>query len=135
MRAFLYLKDKYYVEKYFRVAVGLVFGNAGIMLLHKLQAMYPLPEVMDQNNLIMLMETAPLGALYMVILAHLGGALLGGLGTSIVSNNINTAYIVGGLFTIFGIINLTMLPHPWWMWIEVLFYAPASYLGFKIIRK
>ena len=121
------------------VAVGLVFGNAGIMLLHKASSYaYPLPEVMDQNNLdnvVRYLETAPLGALYMVILAHLGGALLGGLGTSIVSNNINTAYIVGGLFTIFGIINLTMLPHPWWMWIEVLFYAPASYLGFKIIRK
>lgn len=121
------------------VIVGLAFGNAGIMLLHKAATyVYPFPEGMDQNNMDHIasyLETAPLGAFFMVIVAHLGGTFLGGLGTSIFSKNINTAYIVGGLFTIFGIINLTMLPHPWWMWMEVVFYVPASFLGFKIIKR
>ena len=60
---------------------------------------YPFPEGMDQNNMDHIasyLETAPLGAFFMVIVAHLGGAFLGGLGTSIFSKNINTAYIVGG---------------------------------------
>ena len=121
------------------VIVGLAFGNAGIMLLHKAAGyVYPFPEGMDQNNMDHIasyLETAPLGAFFMVIVAHLGGAFLGGLGTSIFSKNINTAYIVGGLFTILGTINLTMLPHPWWMWMEVVFYVPAAYLGFKIIKR
>ena len=121
------------------VTVGLAFGNAGIMLLHKVSNyVYPFPEGVDKNNMndvTSYIETAPVGAFFMVILAHLGGTFLGGLGTSIFSKNINTAYIVGGLFTIFGIINLTILPHPWWMWMEVMFYAPAAYLGFKIIKR
>ena len=54
---------------------------------------------------------------------------------SIFSKNINTAYIVGGLLTILGIIDLTILAHPWWMWMEVFFYVPATYLGFKIIKR
>ena len=98
------------------VIVGLVFGNAGIMLLHKAASyVYPFPEGMDQNNMEHIasyLEAAPLGAFFMVIIAHLGGTFLGGLGASLLSKNMNTAYIVGGLFTIFGIINLTMLPSP-----------------------
>ena len=121
------------------ITVGLAFGSAGIMLLHKTSNyVYPFPKGMNQNNMnhvASYLETAPLGAFFMVILAHLGGTFLGGLGTSVFSKNINTVYIVGGLFTILGIINLTMLPHPWWMWVEVFFYVPAAYLGFKIIKR
>ena len=65
------------------VIVGLAFGNAGIMLLHKAAGyVYPFPEGMDQNNMDHIasyLETAPLGAFFMVIVAHLGGAILGGL--------------------------------------------------------
>ena len=125
-------------KNFLSIVVGLVFGNVGIMLLHKAASyLYPFPEGMDQNNMDHIasyLETAPLGAFFMVVIAHLGGSFLGGLGASLLSKNMNTAYIVGGLFTVFGIINLTILPHPLWMWAEVLFYVPAAYLGFKIIK-
>ena len=126
-------------KNFLSIVLGLVVGNVGIMLLHKAASyLYPFPEGMDQNNMDHIasyLETAPLGALFMVVIAHLGGTFLGGLGASLLSKNMNTAYIVGGLFTVFGIINLTMLPHPLWMWAEVLFYVPAAYLGFKIIKR
>ena len=126
-------------KNFLSIVVGLVFGNVGIMLLHKAASyLYPFPEGMDQNNMDHIasyLETAPLGAFFMVVIAHLGGSFLGGLGASLLSKNMNTAYIVGGLFTVFGIINLTRLPHPLWMWAEVLFYVPAAYLGFKIIKR
>ena len=126
-------------KNFLSIVVGLVFGNVGIMLLHKAASyLYPFPEGMDQNNMDHIasyLETAPLGAFFMVVIAHLGGGFLGGLGASLLSKNMNNAYIVGGLFTVFGIINLTILPHPLWMWAEVLFYVPAAYLGFKIIKR
>ena len=115
-------------KKFLSFVVGLVFGNVSIMLLHKSASyLYPFPEGLNQNkmdHIVSHLETAPLG-----------GTFLGGIGTNLPFKNINTAYIVGGIFTVFGIINLTMLPHPWWMWAEVLFYVPASYLGFKIIKR
>ena len=121
------------------VILGLIIGNIAIMVLHYVgMIFYPLPEGTNMSDITAIAEyvkIAPLGALLMVMFAHLGGTFLAGLSTALVSKNINTAYIVGGFFTLAGIYNLYVLPSPWWFNIEVILYLPAAIYGFRLIVK
>ena len=118
---------------------GFIIGNIAMMGLHYVgMIFYPLPEGTNMDDITVIAEyvkIAPLGALLMVMFAHLGGTFLAGLSTALVSKNINTAYIVGGLFTLAGIYNLYVLPSPWWFNIEVILYLPAAIYGFRLIVK
>ena len=80
-------------------------------------------------------KIAPLGSLLMVMLAHIGGTFIAGVSTTLLSKEIVVAYIVGGFFTISGIWNLYLLPHPMWFNIEVVLYLPAAVFGFKLFAK
>jgi len=121
------------------VITGFIIGNIAIMSLHYVgMIFYPLPEGINISDIIAIAEyvkIAPLGALLMVMFAHLGGTFLAGLSTALVSKNINTAYIVGGFFTLAGIYNLYVLPSPWWFNIEAILYLPAAIYGFRLIVK
>ena len=121
------------------VLLGLIVGNIAIMGLHYLgMEFYPLPEgtnMNDMNAIAEYIKIAPTGALLMVIVAHIGGTFLAGLSTGLVSRNNITAYIVGGFFTLAGVYNLYMLPHPIWFNIEAILYLPAAIYGFKLIAK
>ena len=119
------------------VIVGLVVGNIAIMGLHYLgMVFYPLPEGTEMNDMeaiIEYMSIAPLGSLWFVLLAHIGGTFIAGISTALVSKNIMPTYIIGGFFTLAGIYNLYMLPHPLWFNIEVILYLPAAIYGYKLI--
>lgn len=127
-------------RKILAVIAGLIIGNIAIMLLHKLGGIfYPFPEGLDQNNMddiASYMETAPFGAFIAVLIAHAGGPFFGTIAATLVASKektITLSYIIGGLFTIFGAINLYMLPHPAWFNIDVLIYVPMAILGYKTI--
>jgi hypothetical protein len=129
-------------RKIFAVLIGLIVGNIAIMLLHKVGGIfYPFPEGMDQNNMddiATYMETAPLGAFIAVLIAHAGGPFFGSMGMSWVAGDkksIKLAYVIGGLFTAFGVANLIMLPHPMWFNIDALIYLPMAYLGYRLLNK
>ena len=121
------------------VIVGLVVGNIAIMGLHYLgMVLYPFPEGLDMNDMKAIAEyisIAPLGSLLFVMLAHILGTFIAGISTALVTKNIILIYIIGGFFTLSGIYNLYMLPHPLWFNIEVIFYFPAAIYGHKLISK
>jgi hypothetical protein len=127
------------IKNILAVLLGLVVGNIAIMGLHYLgMVFYPLPEGVSMNDpeqLKSYLAIAPLGAFLFVMLAHLGGTFIAGISTALVSKNIVTTYIVGGFFTLAGIYNLYMLPHPMWFNIEAILYLPAAIYGFKLIAK
>jgi hypothetical protein len=67
--------------------------------------------------------------------AHIGGTFIAGISTTLVSKNIIPIYIIGSFFTLAGIYNLYMLPHPLWFNIEIIFYFPAAIYSHKLINK
>jgi hypothetical protein len=121
------------------IFVGLIVGNIAIMGLHYLSMIvYPLPEgtdMSDMNAIAEYVKIAPLGSLLMVMLAHIGGTFLAGLSTALVSKKMLTVYIIGSFFTLAGIYNLYVLPHPWWFTLEAILYLPAAVFGFNLIAK
>ena len=121
------------------IFVGLIVGNIAIMGLHYLSMIvYPLPEgtdMSDMNAIAEYVKIAPLGSLLMVMLAHIGGTFLAGLSTALVSKKMLTVYIIGSFFTLAGIYNLYVLPHPWWFNLEAILYLPAAVFGFNLIVK
>ena len=127
------------LKKILAILLGLIVGNVAIILLHYLgMYCYPLPAETDMNDMNAIAEyvkNAPLGSLLMVMLAHIGGTFIAGLSTTLLSKEIIIAYVVGGFFTIMGIWNLYLLPHPMWFNIEVVLYLPAAIFGFKLATK
>lgn len=121
------------------VVVGIIVGLFAITALHQLgMVFYPLPEGVEMNDsedIAEYIKVAPLGALFMVMFAHLGGTFLASISSSLVSKEKTICYIVGGVFTLFGVINLYQLPHPMWFNIEVVLYLPAALLGYKLISR
>ena len=129
----------YMIRNILAVITGLLIGNIAIMGLHYLaMVFYPLPDFVDMNDMKAIAEyirIAPLGSLLFVMLAHIGGTFMAGISTSLISKNIIPIYIIGVFFTLTGIYNLYMLPHPLWFNIEVFFYFPAAIYGHKLISK
>ena len=127
------------IKNILAVILGLIIGNIAIMSLHYLGLyFYPLPEGADMSDMTAIAEyvkIAPLGSLLMVMLAHIGGTFIAGVSITLLSKEIVVAYIVGGFFTISGIWNLYLLPHPMWFNIEVVLYLPAAVFGFKLFTK
>ena len=127
------------IKNILAVILGLIIGNITIMGLHYLGIyFYPLPEGVDMSDMTAIAEyvkIAPLGSLLIVMLAHIGGTFIAGLSTTLLSKEIIIAYVVGGFFTIMGIWNLYLLPHPMWFNIEVVLYLPAAIFGFKLATK
>ena len=121
------------------VILGLVIGNIAIMGLHYLSMLaYPFPngvEMSDIDAIASYIKTAPLGSLILVMVAHLGGTFISGISVALVRANIKASYIVGGFFTLAGIYNLYVLPHPIWFNIEAILYFPAAMYGYKLIEK
>ena len=121
------------------VIAGLLIGNIAIMGLHYLgMVFYPLPEKVTMNDIKAItkyISVAPIGSLLFVMLAHIGGTFIAGISTSLISKDIIPIYIIGGFFTIAGIYNLYLLPHPLWFNIEVFFYFPAAIYSHKLMLK
>lgn len=129
-------------RKILAIIIGIIIGNIAIMLLHKLGGIfYPFPEGMDQNNtkdIARHMQTAPLGAFIAVLIAHASGPFFGSIGAALIAGEkkaIGHAYVIGGLFTILGAINLYTLPHPSWFTIDLLIYVPMGILGHQLVAK
>jgi uncharacterized protein YacL len=98
----------------------------------------------DTEALNKYMEIAPLGAMILVIVSHAMGSFIGALSATLLSqvskwkNSIPFQYqflIIGLIFTYAGWLNLESLTHPDWFKIDLLFYLPAAYFGYKLVAK
>jgi hypothetical protein len=102
------------------------------------QKIYPPPPWLDVNNpdsLAAAMKVIPAGALAIVLVSWAVGTFIGsGIAARIAPTwKIGQGMIVGILFLMSGISNMSMFPHPPWFWIiGVVEFLPVAYLGAKL---
>lgn len=121
------------------VIVGLAVGmmvNMALVLLNL--GLHPMPEGVnfdDPEGVKAYFATLPLMAYLIVLLAHLGQSFVGGLVAALISATrpMLVAMIVGVLSLIGGLINMTDMPLPMWMWIEIPLYLVVSWAAGSIV--
>ena len=149
MGLFLYLpKIKDMLRAISTTIIGVILGMMGMMAMHYLSMVfYPLPEgvtMEDAEALNKYMAITPLGAMLLVIISHAMGSFIGAVVATLLSQiskwKNSTAFkyqwlVIGLIFTYAGWMNLQELTHPDWFKIDLLFYLPAAYLGYKLVAK
>lgn len=113
------------------IAVSIMFN---LVLTSVSGVLYPPPAMMDIHDaeaFARYVASLPALAIVLVLIAHLGGAFVGGWAAArmSVSTPMQWALWVGGVAMVGGILNLLMIQHPVWMWAEVPFYLVLAWLG------
>jgi hypothetical protein len=96
---------------------------------------YPLPEGLDPakpETIVAYMKVIPTGALFVVLLAWMVGTFAGSWITTRLapSPKRNHGLVIGALFLLAAIGNMSAIPHPLWFWVVSLAsFMPVSYLG------
>ncbi|MAB28147.1 MAG: hypothetical protein CMJ53_02520 [Planctomycetaceae bacterium] len=101
---------------------------------------HPMPEGVDFTDTEAMPEyfaTLPATGFLVVLAAHLGQSFFGGLVAALLSKDRprTMALIIGVLSLIGGVVNLTELPHPTWMWIEVPGYLLAAWFAASLAMR
>jgi hypothetical protein len=114
---------------------GGVFNMAVILVSW---VIYRPPEGADMSNpeaMKTYMDSLPLAGFLLVLVAHAGGALVGGFVASLIVGRsvVVLGAIVGGFFLVGGVINLYSIPRPiWFAIVDVVLYVPCGLLGAKL---
>ena len=114
---------------------GGLFNMAMVMLSWWI---YPPPEganMSDSATLKTYIETLPTSAFLVILVAHAGGALVGGLVAALIARRsaLVLGAVVGGLFLIGGIVNVLSIPRPtWFAVIDLVSYVLAGIVGAKL---
>ena len=120
------------------ILAGMVFNMAVIMLSW---AIYRPPEGADMSNpetLKTYIDSLPLPGFLLVLVAHAGGALVGGFVAALIARRsaLVLGAIVGGFFLLGGVINLYSIPRPvWFAIVDVLLYLPCGIIGAKLVPR
>ena len=135
------------------IALGVILGMIIMMICHYFSfIIYPLPEGMifppktDEDIKLFkeYLEIVPKGSFILAIISHLLGAFFASIIAFKISISkewlknglsIITPIIIGVIFTYAGWENLNSIPHPSWFKIDLLFYIPAAYFGYKLVNK
>lgn len=128
------------VKKIIAILAGLFAGFIGISIVQYFSSqMHPMPESVDQQNMETMKDwvaSLPTSALLMVLASYALGAFAAGL----VAAKIDppcwkfSGVILGLFLLVMSIMNLTMLPHPAWMWIAPLICFVFAILGAYLFR-
>lgn len=127
------------LKKVLAIIAGLTVGMIVIGLVEGLgHLIFPPPEGLDMTNMDVVAEylqTAPIGSILWVALAWIVGSFVGGVVATMIGKEFGRmpAYVVGGVLTISGILNLVMIPHPVWFWLAILVFIPSALLGRKVV--
>ncbi len=121
------------------VVVGMLAGfwiiMAGQMLGQKVYPPPPWLDIKDPASIGEAMKVIPTGALAIVLISWAVGTFIAaGIAARIAPTwKIGQGMIVGVLFLLSGISNMSMFPHPAWFWVVgVVEFLPAAYLGAKL---
>jgi hypothetical protein len=121
------------------VILGAIAGGAFNMAIIKLSSMiFPLPEgatITDSEAIKTWVQSLPLPAFLLILLAHAGGALVGGFVAALIARRAHVILgaIIGGLFLLGGIANVISIPAPiWFVVADLVLYLPAGILGAKL---
>ena len=96
------------------VAAGVALGVVGIIVLQMVgHAIYPPPSITDSASYKIYFDTAPIGALLLVIIAHAAGAFAGGVTAIRIDRGKKIAGGIVGIFfafaTIADLVNMLMM--------------------------
>lgn len=78
------------------------------------------------------MDTISMGALLFVLPAWITGAFVGGFvaGKIAEDNTFMASIFTGAVLTLFGIMTMMAIPHPWWMWLfGIVAPVPSAWWG------
>ena len=122
------------------VLVGWIVGmaaNGAVVYLNSV-VLYPMPDGVtfnDKEGFAAYIETLPLTAFVIVVVAHLSQAFFGGLVAAKISKKrpLTVAMIIGSLSLIGGYINMQSIPLPTWMWIEMPLYLVFAWLAADLV--
>ena len=129
------------------VVLGVVFGMAFMMFLHLATTfVYPLPDgvsFMDSGdeNMARLHEwfgTLPTTAWLLATACHGLGCMSGAIVAMLISGrrSLVTPLIVGVVFTLCGIMNLSSLPHPsWFPFVDVPIYLVFAVVAGVLLKR
>ena len=98
-------------------------------------ALFPLPpglDIHDHEAMRQHIDTLPTGAFLMVLAAWAIGSFGGSWVAARLASRARLVHgmIVGALFLLAGVLNMLMIPHPWWMWAGgIVALVGCSYLG------
>jgi len=127
------------VRDIFAVLVGWIVGMVANMAIGFLNvALYPMPDGVsfnDKEGFAAYIETLPLTAFLIILVAHLSQAFFGALAAAKISKKRRTtvAMIIGVLTLIGGYINMQNIPLPTWMWIEIPLYLVFAWLAAYLV--
>lgn len=123
------------MRAFFAVVGGLFIGSFINMALIQLNtSLNPPPpgfNPQDMSAFAKYIAGLPPSAFLLVMVAHLAQAFFGGLAAAWLNDDdgIALALIVGAITAVGGLINLLMLPAPWWMWLELPLYPVVALLA------
>jgi hypothetical protein len=117
------------------MVAGSVFNMAVVMLSW---AIYPPPagaDMSDPATMGSYVQSLPLPAFLLILVAHAGGAFVGGLIAALIARRypLVLGAIVGGFFLIGGVINALSIPAPlWFVVIDQASYLPCGMIGARL---
>ncbi len=115
---------------------GGVFNMALVLLSWKI---YPPPEganMSDPATMKAYIQSLPTAAFLLILVAHAGGALVGGLVAGLIARQAQLVVgaSVGALFLIGGIMNVISIPAPlWFAVIDLISYIPSGMVGARLV--
>lgn len=118
---------------------------SGFLFLYSIEELghffYPLPQKLnlDINNDIHIIReyvsTAPVAAMLFPIISYVLGAFSGGFVSDFISKRVYTSIIVGGIIFLLNLLNLSLIPHPFWFVVaSSILPFPFALLGGKVAK-
>jgi hypothetical protein len=124
------------------VVAGVIVGGVVVFLVEGIGSMLLLSlagiEPTTAQGAAAMSSVRPTETLLVVILAYLLGPLSGGYIAARLApaKRYYHAIAVGAVQMIFGVVTLTLFPHPHWFWIATLIiFIPAAMLGASFVRR
>lgn len=115
------------------IMAGMITIMIGDSLMHKIFSPDPPIDPNNWDEVAVFVEAAPIGAFLMVLTYWFLAAFIATYSGRKLSTIITGGYIAGGVMILSTIMNLFMLPHPWWViGLTPFLLAGAFYLAIKV---
>lgn len=109
----------------FAVTIGIVVGMVANMAIVQLgMSIYPPPQGFDPNDAATMaswVSTMSTSQLLFPFVAHIAQGVVGSLAGGYTNRDtaLRTGTLVGGITALFCMLNLMLVPHPMWFWLEL----------------
>ena len=123
-----------------RILAVIVAALVGSLVIWAVQSIghlvYPLPEGLDTGDLEQMkayVASLPLGAFGFILAAYVLGSFAAGWTAVSIAKTMGPALAAGVVFTLAGIANVLLIPHPLWFAVATLLcYVPCALLGGRL---